>query len=190
MKSTRAGPTSGSSSMERSLLAGKRGGRHARLLMNAKVLKMKLYKSAAKAALKPNEKVTVTTKTPGAPAPTAPVAASAVTRPAVAASALTRPAATALAVAKPAGTSAALTTIDVKRDVGFGNAVFMRGQGAGLTWERGLPLVCVDAQTWRWSGMAKDPITFKLLINDKIWSAGNDLTIAPGQKIEVAPEFA
>jgi len=180
MKSTRAGPTSGSSSMERSLLAGKRGGRHARLLMNAKVLKMKLYKSAAKAALKPNEKVTVTTKTPGAPAPTAAVAASAVTRPAVAASAVT----------KPGVTSAALTTIDVKRDVGFGNAVFMRGQGAGLTWERGLPLVCVDAQTWRWSGMAKDPITFKLLLNDTIWSAGNDLKIAPGQRMEVAPEFA
>jgi hypothetical protein len=89
-----------------------------------------------------------------------------------------------------AGTSAALTIIDVKRDVGFGNAVFLRGQGAGLTWERGLPLDCVDAQTWRWCGMAKDPITFKLLINDKVWSAGNDLRIAPGQKIEVAPEFA
>jgi len=88
-----------------------------------------------------------------------------------------------------AGTSAALTTIDVKRDVGFGNAVFLRGQGAGLTWERGLPLVCVDAQTWRWSGMAKDPIKFKLLINDTIWSAGNDLMIAPGQKMEVAPDF-
>jgi hypothetical protein len=86
--------------------------------------------------------------------------------------------------------SAPLTTIEVKKDVGFGNAVFMRGQGGGLTWERGLPLVCVDAQTWRWSGVAKDPIKFKLLINDKIWSAGNDLVIAPGQKMEVAPEFA
>jgi hypothetical protein len=85
---------------------------------------------------------------------------------------------------------AALTTIDVKLDVGFGNAVFLRGQGAGLTWERGLPLVCVDAQTWRWSGLAKDPIKFKVLINDKIWSAGNDLMIAPGQKVELAPQFA
>jgi len=88
-----------------------------------------------------------------------------------------------------AGPGAALITIDVKRDVGFGNAVFLRGQGGGLTWERGVPLVCVDAQTWRWSGMAKDPITFKLLINDEIWSAGKDLTIAPGQRMEVAPEF-
>jgi hypothetical protein len=38
--------------------------------------------------------------------------------------------------------------------------------------------------------MAKDPITFKLLLNDTIWSAGNDLKIAPGQRMEVAPEFA
>ena len=112
-------------------------------------------KSAAKAALKLNEKPVITSKAPSA-----------------------------------AGPSAALTTIDVKRDVGFGNAVYLRGQGAGLTWERGLPLVCVDAQTWRWCGMAKDPITFKLLINDKVWSAGSDLMIAPGERMEVAPEFA
>ena len=171
--------------MERSLLAGKRGGRHARLLLNEKILKMKLYKSAAKAALKPNEKATVTTKTTSAPAATAFAPAPAAAKSAVTASYMPAP-----VVIKPAGASPALTTIEVKRDVGFGNAVFMRGQGAGLTWERGLPLVCVDAQTWRWSGMAKDPITFKVLINDKIWSAGNDLTIAPGQKIEVAPEFA
>jgi hypothetical protein len=89
-----------------------------------------------------------------------------------------------------ASLSAALTTIDVKLDVGFGNAVYLRGEGGDLTWERGLPLVCVDAQTWRWSGLVQKPITFKLLINDKIWSAGNDLQIAPGQKMEVAPAFA
>jgi hypothetical protein len=38
--------------------------------------------------------------------------------------------------------------------------------------------------------VVKDPIKFKVLINDKIWSAGNDLVIAPGQKIELAPQFA
>ena len=112
---------------------------------------------------------------PAAPMFTAPVARTAVA---------TAPAPSA------AVSNGALTTIEVKRDVGFGNAVFMRGQGAGLTWERGLPLVNVDAQTWRWSGLAKDPITFKLLINDEIWSAGGDLMIKPGQKLEVAPEFA
>jgi hypothetical protein len=86
--------------------------------------------------------------------------------------------------------SAALTTIDVKMDVGFGNAVFLRGQGSGLTWDRGTPMVCLDGTTWRWSQAVSDPITFKILLNDKVWSAGSDLTIAPGQKLEVAPQFS
>jgi len=99
-------------------------------------------------------------------------------------------------VAAPKPTSAApaaggaVTTIEVKLDVGFGNAVFLRGHGGGLTWERGVPLSCVDGKTWRWSATVKDPITFKPLINDKIWSAGTDLTVKPGQKLEVKPSFA
>lgn len=82
------------------------------------------------------------------------------------------------------------TVIDVKLDVGFGNAVFLRGQGAGLNWERGVPLACVDGKTWRWSQKLKDPITFKLLINDKVWATGADVTVTPGQKLELAPAFA
>ena len=67
------------------------------------------------------------------------------------------PAKPAIATAKtaPAATTAVagdVTTIEVKLDVGFGNAVFLRGQGGGLTWEHGVPLSCVDGKTWRWSG--------------------------------------
>lgn len=91
---------------------------------------------------------------------------------------------------KAAPASDGTTIIDVKYDVGFGNALFLRGQGGGLTWEQGVPLVCVDGKTWRWSGKVKDPLTFKLLVNDKIWSAGNDLTVKPGQKLEVKPVFS
>ena len=151
---------------------------------------MKIKKSAAKTALKPTEKnPTKSTLTTPKAAVAAPVAATAVPNPlAPVAPATPAPA----APAKPAVVELhpALTTIEVKLDVGFGNAVFLRGQGGGLTWESGVPLVCVDAKTWRWSAEAKDPITFKLLINDKIWSAGSDLMVAPGQKVEVAPEFA
>jgi hypothetical protein len=126
---------------------------------------MKIKNSAAPAAMIPNKKTTAGT-----------------------------PATTAVAVPKSAAPATApngaVTTIDVKLDVGFGNAVFLRGAGGGLTWERGVPLICVDGKTWRWSGKVQDPLTFKLLINDKIWSAGNDLTIKPGQKLEVKPTFA
>jgi hypothetical protein len=145
---------------------------------------MKIKKSAAKTALKPTDQATATTPTPIAKN------TAAVAKPPTAAAKTSTVTAEVPATPSPVvELHPALTTIEVKLDVGFGNAVFLRGQGGGLTWERGMPLVCVDAKTWRWSGEANDPITFKLLINDKIWSAGNDLMIAPGQKIEVAPEF-
>jgi hypothetical protein len=151
-----------------------------RLLLIQLKLNMKTKKSAAVAALKPTEKTSTsspliaksntvaTTSTTSAPSSSAPKAA-------------------------PSGTksvSGALTTVDVKVDVGFGNAVYLRGQGSGLTWEQGVPLACVDGTTWRWSQTLSSPVTFKVLINDKVWSAGNDLVIAPGQKLEVAPRFA
>jgi len=144
-------------------------------------IKMKIKKTAVKTAVKSNDQPTITSA-----ASTASSATRAMTT-APAATSATKP-----ATPKPSGNGAtqALTTIDVKLDVGFGNSVFLRGQGAGLTWEQGQPLVCVDGKTWRWTGEIKAPITFKLLINDKIWSAGNDLMITPGQKLEIAPEFA
>jgi hypothetical protein len=133
---------------------------------------MKMKKKPAQAGMMPTSNSTAAT--PAAPAKTAAM-------PTVAAPKLT--------TAAPSAPGA-VTTIDVKLDVGFGNAVFLRGQGGGLTWERGVALSCVDGKTWRWSGTVKDPITFKPLINDKIWSAGTDLTVKPGQKVEVQPTFA
>ena len=86
-------------------------------------------------------------------------------------------------------TSTPKTTIEAKIDVGFGNNLFLRGQGAGLSWDRGIPLRCVDGKTWQWSGKADDKLTFKLLLNDAVWAKGADLVAAPGQKVQVAPAF-
>jgi len=126
---------------------------------------MNTRKNAAKAVSTPN------VKTSAEPTPTTAFAASS----------------KASAKAAPNGD---VTIIEIKHDVGFGNALFLRGKGGGLTWERGVPLSCVDGKTWRWSGKVKDPIIFKPLINDSIWAAGNDLTVKPGQKLEVKPTFA
>jgi len=144
------------------------------------LLNMKTKKSAASAALKTNDKKSISSA-PISP-PSAPkIAASAATS--------TLPAPKSTSVAKKS-TTEALTTIDVKIDVGFGNAVFLRGQGSGLTWEHGVPLACVDGCTWRWSQKVADPVTFKVLLNDQVWCAGSDFVVAPGQKVEVSPCFA
>ena len=80
--------------------------------------------------------------------------------------------------------------VEARIDVGVGNALFIRGQGDGLSWDKGLPLNCVDATTWVWSTThAREKVVFKLLLNDQIWAKGQDAVLDPGQKIQIAPGF-
>jgi len=80
-------------------------------------------------------------------------------------------------------------TIEAKIDVGFGNTLFLRGEGQGLNWEQGVPLECLDGSTWQWSGKTSDNLKFKLLLNDTVWAQGENLTAAPGQKVQISPAF-
>ena len=84
-----------------------------------------------------------------------------------------------------------ITTISAQVDTGFGNALFIRGQGAGLSWEKGQPLECIDATSWKWSSSedSSQPVVFKLLINDQQWCRGENMIAAPGVLAQVAPLF-
>ena len=82
------------------------------------------------------------------------------------------------------------TAVAAKVDVGFGNALFIRGEGDGLSWDKGTPLQCVDGSTWVWSTKrAKGKVVFKLLVNDQVWSQGQDLVVEAGKQAEVVPVF-
>jgi hypothetical protein len=80
-------------------------------------------------------------------------------------------------------------TIEATIDVGFGNRLYVRGEGGGLSWNQGVPLACVESSKWQWTGPASDTLKFKLLLNDAVWAQGEDLVAAPGQKLQVAPAF-
>jgi hypothetical protein len=99
---------------------------------------------------------------------------------------------TAAEKAKPAGNGQSrnkTATIKARIDVGFGNTLFLRGEGQGLSWTQGVPLKCVDGSTWTWSGEINDALKFKLLLNDSVWSQGDNILLTPGQKVEIAPAF-
>jgi hypothetical protein len=84
----------------------------------------------------------------------------------------------------------ASTIITAKIDVGFGNALYLRGEGPGLSWNSGLLLSNVGADEWTISILgAKHPIVFKFLLNDATWSAGTDFVAKPGSKVTITPEF-
>lgn len=91
---------------------------------------------------------------------------------------------------RPASAPEEFTVVEAKIDVGLGNALFIRGQGDGLSWDKGKPLSCVDTSTWVWvSAQARDKIVFKLLLNDQIWAKGDDMVVKAGRKLEFTPVF-
>ncbi len=122
-----------------------------------------------------------------APAPAKPAAA----KPAAPA----KPAASAK-TAKPATSakgSAPVTIIVAKYDAGYGNDLYIRGEGAGLSWETGALMKNVENDVWVWTTneTAKGAISFKFLLNDSTdhWSLGDNLSASTGETTTTTPYF-
>lgn len=98
---------------------------------------------------------------------------------------------TAPARKKPAVTTEPPATfISAKIDIGFGNHLYIRGTGPGLSWDHGLAMDCVGAGLWTTTVKnATLPVTFKVLVNDLSWSTGNDFVAEPGQSVMIVPSF-
>ncbi|MSU70429.1 MAG: hypothetical protein EXS39_06590 [Opitutaceae bacterium] len=91
---------------------------------------------------------------------------------------------------KKAAPKAAVTVIAAQVDVGFGNELFIRGEGPGLSWEKGVLMTCVSDD--RWSTVianANQPITCKFLLNDLMWCAGENFVVIPGHSVSLVPAF-
>lgn len=83
-----------------------------------------------------------------------------------------------------------LTVVAARVDIGFGNHLFLRGTGPGLSWDTGVPMTNVGSDLWSIDLLgARGPIFCKFLINDEKWSAGPDYVIEPGAQLEVTPLF-
>jgi hypothetical protein len=81
-------------------------------------------------------------------------------------------------------------TISANFDVGFGNALYLRGEGPGLSWDKGVRMECVADDRWSLAlGGSAKPFVFKFLVNDEKWSAGPDYTVSPGTTVTLSPAF-
>ncbi|MEO6245321.1 MAG: hypothetical protein ABIQ12_07775 [Opitutaceae bacterium] len=91
---------------------------------------------------------------------------------------------------KPVASKPVRTTVSAQVNVGFGNALFIRGEGAGLSWEEGVAMECVSATLWRIVlPESAHGHTFKFLVNDLSWSVGADFKAASGASVTLSPEF-
>lgn len=148
-----------------------------------------------KKTTKPEAAKPATSATPATPAPSpvkkekAPAKAKVTKSVVVPPAATTVPPATA-PVVKEVAVSPLSTTIVAQIDVGFGNTLYLRGEGPGLSWEKGVPLDCVADDKWSISlSETSKPIVFKFLINDVTWCEGDDFVAQPGSTLTVTPVF-
>jgi 3D (Asp-Asp-Asp) domain-containing protein len=86
-----------------------------------------------------------------------------------------------------------VTVIVAKYDVGFGNNLYIRGEGAGLAWDVGALMKNVENDVWVWTTneMTEGVISFKFLINDNTdhWSTGDNLSASAGETTTLSPVF-
>lgn len=82
------------------------------------------------------------------------------------------------------------TKLTIRYDAGFPNVLYLRGQGASLSWEKGIPLKNVKADQWVWETTA--PFTtceFKVLINDREYEIGDNHHLSCGAVVAYTPQF-
>ncbi len=109
----------------------------------------------------------------------------------------TKKAATSTAAKKTTGSTkktvtakATKITISAKVDIGFGNTLYLRGEGKGLSWDQGVSMTCVADDEWSITvAKSAQPRLFKFLINDEAWCLGEDYSLRSNQSGTFTPNF-
>ena len=94
-------------------------------------------------------------------------------------------------VVESANSSDGATRLLVTAYIGIGNRLFIRGEGPGLSWDKGVPLQFVSIGKWRWeTNDATAPVKFKLYKNDEIeCTALGAQSLSPDHQQEITATF-
>ena len=99
----------------------------------------------------------------------------------------------AAALAAPAETSASAdgaTRLLATAYIGIGNKLYIRGEGPGLSWDKGVAMQFVSIGKWGWAtNDAAAPVRCKLYKNDETATLSGEVTLEPGKHVEVTALF-
>ncbi len=74
--------------------------------------------------------------------------------------------------------------------IGIGNKLFIRGDGPGLTWDKGVAMQFVSIGKWGWSSQeAVGPVHCKLYKNDDVADLTGEIILEPGRHTEITSLF-
>ena len=74
--------------------------------------------------------------------------------------------------------------------IGIGNKLFIRGDGPGLSWDKGTPMQFVSIGKWGWATHdAATPVRCKFYKNDETAAVSGEIVLEPGKHVEVTALF-
>ena len=90
----------------------------------------------------------------------------------------------------PSKTADGATRLLVTAYIGIGNKVFVRGEGPGLSWEKGVPMEFISIGKWTWAAADPSaPVKIQLYKNDDLPAQGDPIVIPAGHHIDATPVF-
>ena len=82
------------------------------------------------------------------------------------------------------------TRLIVGAFIGISNKLYIRGEGPGLDWDKGVPMELVGIGKWEWkTNDAHSTIRCKVLINDEQWTDSENFEIEPNTTVETTASF-
>jgi hypothetical protein len=91
---------------------------------------------------------------------------------------------------KPKSSSGGTTSVVANVMIGIGNKPYLRGEGAGLSWDEGVPMNFIEIGKWAWTPTRKNAsLTVQVYRNDEEPDKGGKIEVKSGQEIEITPEF-
>ena len=94
------------------------------------------------------------------------------------------------ATVEPSVSADGATRLLVTAYIGIGNKLYIRGDGPGLSWDKGVPMKFVSIGKWGWAtDEATGPVACKLYKNDETAALSGEIFLEPGQHVEVTALF-
>ena len=91
---------------------------------------------------------------------------------------------------KPKSSKSGSTSVVANVMIGIGNKPYLRGEGAGLSWDEGVPMNFIEIGKWAWTPTRKNAaLTVQVYRNDEDPDKGGKIEVKSGEEIEITPDF-
>tara|TARA_B100001057_G_scaffold151404_1_gene151369 strand:- start:2311 stop:3744 length:1434 start_codon:yes stop_codon:yes gene_type:complete len=91
---------------------------------------------------------------------------------------------------KPKSSKTGSTSVVANVMIGIGNKPYLRGEGAGLSWDEGVPMNFIEIGKWAWTPTRKNAaLTVQVYRNDEDPDNGGKIEVKSGEEIEITPDF-